>query len=152
MALSLLTVGCDQSTKLFALLNLQESPLALPWGVELTYAENRDMAFGLLAGVLGPEQRLFLLSTVKMLAVIGATVWLVVRRTTSTLSERLGVALVLSGALGNLIDRLRLGFVVDFLKVPYWPVFNVADVAIVVGMGLVLLSQWRSGSLAEAGS
>ncbi len=141
MSLSLMTVGCDQSSKIFALSTLQESPLTLFGGFELTYTENRDMAFGLLAAILGPEARLWLLSSFKLLAVIAAVAWLTARRRSGTLPELFGVALVLAGALGNLIDRVRLGFVVDFLKVPYWPVFNVADVAIVVGLGLLVFSQ-----------
>jgi signal peptidase II len=48
-------------------------------------------------------------------------------------------SLILSGAIGNLIDRIRLGFVVDFLDLRIWPVFNVADIAITVGTVLLLL-------------
>jgi signal peptidase II len=58
-----------------------------------------------------------------------------------------GLSLVLGGAVGNLIDRLWLGHVVDFLDVYYgashWPAFNVADSAITVGAGLLLLGMWR---------
>jgi signal peptidase II len=57
-----------------------------------------------------------------------------------------GVALVLGGAVGNLIDRLRLGHVVDFVNahwgVHYFPTFNVADSAITIGAGLLLLDAW----------
>jgi signal peptidase II len=57
--------------------------------------------------------------------------------------------LILGGAIGNLIDRLRLGEVIDFLDVHWfqhhWPAFNVADSAICVGVGMLLLAQWRDG-------
>jgi signal peptidase II len=57
---------------------------------------------------------------------------------------RLGLGLALGGAVGNLIDRLRFGGVVDFLEVGPWPVFNLADTAIVVGVALILAGMMRS--------
>ncbi|MEN3010193.1 MAG: signal peptidase II [Candidatus Bipolaricaulaceae bacterium] len=56
-----------------------------------------------------------------------------------------GAALVAAGALGNLIDRVRLGYVLDFLELPHFPVFNVADAAIVLGAFLLGLGLLRSG-------
>jgi signal peptidase II len=52
---------------------------------------------------------------------------------------RIGLSLVLGGAIGNLIDRVRLGYVVDFIDLRWWPVFNVADSAIVVGVAALVL-------------
>ena len=57
---------------------------------------------------------------------------------------RLGLGVLLGGAVGNLIDRLRFGAVVDFVDVPWWPTFNVADVAIVVGVVLVVWAVLRA--------
>jgi len=51
---------------------------------------------------------------------------------------RLGVALLSGGAIGNLVDRIRLGAVVDFFDFRIWPIFNVADIAIVLGVGLIV--------------
>ena len=141
--LTLSTVGCDQSTKLFAMETLRDAPRVLVPGIELTYAENRDMAFGLLKAVLGAEARLWLLSLAKSLALVFGVVFYVARRKISSDLERVACGLVLAGAAGNLIDRIHHGYVVDFVKVPYWPVFNVADVAIVMGFGLLLLDAWR---------
>ena len=56
---------------------------------------------------------------------------------------RLALGLQLGGALGNVVDRLRQGYVVDFLEVPHWPVFNVADSCIVVGVVLLGWVMWR---------
>ena len=56
----------------------------------------------------------------------------------------LGVALVLGGAIGNIIDRLRVGHVIDFLDFRVWPVFNVADSAITVGAACLMIGLWRS--------
>jgi len=57
---------------------------------------------------------------------------------------RLGLGLLLGGALGNLIDRVRFGAVIDFVDVPWWPTFNLADAAIVAGVALVLLQVLRA--------
>lgn len=137
---ALLTLSCDQSTKVLAADNLKGAPQAIFSGLNLTYAENRDMAFGLLASFLGEEARLWILTLAKGLALVFGVGFFIVRRNISTQMERMGVGLVMAGAAGNLIDRIRLGYVIDFLKIPHWPVFNVADVAIVLGMGLLVVS------------
>jgi signal peptidase II len=71
------------------------------------------------------------------------------RYRTGALASQAALGLVLGGAIGNLIDRLRFGRVVDFLDIGYgdvrWPVFNVADVAVVAGVALFLLVTLRSG-------
>lgn len=51
--------------------------------------------------------------------------------------ERMALCLMLSGAFGNMIDRFRLGYVVDFIELPHWPVFNIADMLLCVGVGLL---------------
>lgn len=56
-----------------------------------------------------------------------------------------GLGLMLGGAIGNVIERLRFGYVLDYLDVHVWPVFNLADTAIVVGAGLLLLALFRAG-------
>lgn len=139
LLLALFTVGCDQSTKMIAMAQFRDIPLTLVPGMQLTYAENHDMAFGLLAGLLGEDARLWLLSAAKFLAIVVGIAIYVRRRSVATKREQVGIGLVLAGAAGNLIDRLSYGYVVDFLQVPHWPVFNVADVAIVMGFGLLIL-------------
>jgi signal peptidase II len=62
-------------------------------------------------------------------------------------SMRFGMALALGGALGNLIDRVKYGSVIDFIDVGFWPVFNLADSAIVVGVALILLGMARDPSV-----
>lgn len=150
--LALLTVGCDQSTKHFALHSLQGAPQVLFPGLQLTYTENRDMAFGLLETLLDERARLWLLTFAKSAALVLGVAYYVRRRRVSSTTERIGLGLVLAGAAGNLIDRVRFGYVVDFLQMPYWPVFNVADVAIVLGIGLLALTYSRSEALAPASS
>ncbi len=109
----------------------------LPHVFQLTHTQNRGMAFSLLEGATG-------LLAVAALVVIAAIVY-AQRRIGSRLPALLGVALALplGGALGNLLDRVRLGYVTDLfdLTLINFPVFNVADAAITVGIGLLA---WRT--------
>lgn len=113
--------------------------------LRLRYAENTGAAFGLFRG-LPPAMRGLLFHLVSIGAVMLITVYYL--RLSSTAPEerfaRIGLPLVLGGALGNYLDRLARGFVVDFIEAHWhdratWPSFNVADSCIVVGVGLLLL-------------
>jgi len=111
----------------------------IPGFFNLTYVRNRGAAFGILATVPGIWRGLFFIS-VTIIAIVMIAV--LIRKT----HERLLVAafsLIAGGAAGNLIDRVRSGEVVDFIqwyvKSYYWPSFNVADSAITVGVGLLVI-------------
>ncbi len=129
----------DQLTKWLVLRSLDPfEPVAVTPFFNLVLVWNRGVTFGMFreAGAWGPW-----LLTAAALAIGGFLVyWL--RRETRRLA-RLALWLVLAGALGNVVDRLRFGAVVDFLDFHvsgyHWPAFNVADSAIVVGAGLILL-------------
>lgn len=106
----------------------------IPSVLHLTYVQNTGAAFGLWRGSCG----VFVLVSV----IIAAWVLMeLMQRRYRRWPIPLGLSLILGGALGNLIDRVRVGYVIDFLDVRVWPVFNVADSAISVGVGLLLLSQ-----------
>lgn len=138
---ALLLVGCDHATKELALSTFRSEPLSLMAGVlTLTYTENRDMAFGLLGSVVDTTTRLWLLTIVKSFAVIGGAVYFAARARSASWLELSAVTLVVAGAAGNLFDRITRGYVIDFLRLPHWPVFNVADIAIALGYGLLILS------------
>jgi signal peptidase II len=62
------------------------------------------------------------------------------RQRRATLLEQVGYAFAVGGALGNVADRIGRGYVIDFMHLERWPVFNVADVAVVVGMGLLVIA------------
>ena len=98
-------------------------------GVELVHVHNRGVAFGALSG----ESSVIV---VVLAALIGLVIWFALH------SRRpyvwIPTGMLLGGALGNIVDRLRDGYVTDFIKIPLWPAFNVADVSIVFGV-LVLL-------------
>lgn len=141
LALAALVVVLDQASKL-AVLRLIEPYQTIPVipGFNLTLAFNRGASFSFLADAGGWQRWLF-----SAISVAASVVIVVLLRRTAP-DDRLnasGLSLVLGGAVGNLIDRLWLGHVVDFFDVYYgtahWPAFNVADSAITVGAALLIL-------------
>lgn len=97
--------------------------------LRLTYARNTGMAFGLF------QDQAMILTIVSFVAV-AAIVWFYRNAMTFPLL-RAALGLQLGGALGNLLDRLRLGYVVDFFDVGPWPIFNIADSSIVIGIAIL---------------
>jgi signal peptidase II len=120
--------------------------------LSLSHVRNRGAAFGLLAEWNVPYQAA-LLSALSVLALLAIALYFV-RLPAAARLPRLALALVLGGAVGNLIDRVRLGYVVDFVHAYWrqhqWPDFNVADSAITVGVTLLVLDILRSPSEAPA--
>ena len=110
---------------------------------ELVRFHNEGAAFSFLANAGGWQKWFF--TAVSIIAIIVIT-YLIVKHTTQKLFCW-GLALVLAGAIGNLYDRVTLGYVVDFLYFHvndlYWPAFNVADSAICVGVGLLLWDSFK---------
>lgn len=131
--------GCDHATKIAAEGHLAAGRVVpLVDGVlELKYAPNPDTAFSLLhrTGLPTPPWLLVAVSTLAFAAVLVA--WF--RRRSGPVVEHVGFALVAAGALGNVVDRAVRGYVVDFIHLTRWPIFNVADVAVVVGALLLVL-------------
>lgn len=134
-----ITVGLvflDQLTKLWALKSLKpiHTMTVIPGILDLTFVENRGVAFGLFSG-----QKWFILILTGLIA--GALVYFyrTLPQKPSLKPVRLAVLLVLSGAIGNIIDRIFRSYVVDFFEFTFfdWPVFNVADIYVVVGVILL---------------
>lgn len=100
----------------------------------LEYVENRGVAFGLLAGI-GP------LVVVIPFLVLAVLLVVTIRAPQAPIWQVIGVGLVGGGAIGNLIDRLRFGYVIDFISVGFWPNFNVADSAVSLG-AICLIWGW----------
>ena len=138
-------VALDQVTKRYVdtHLPLGASWPAESWPVRFMHVKNTGAAFSLLQ-----DQTLFL--TVMSVVGLGAIVLYFRFRPSDHPLLRLALALQLGGALGNLIDRARYGHVTDFIKVPHWPVFNVADSAITVGVATVVLFLLFGGSDGDA--
>lgn len=139
-ALSLAVLGLDQFTKYIVDTHMQlgQSIPIVSQILTLTYVRNTGAAFGLLASQTA------LLAAVSACAVTGV---LIFRRELASAAPlvRVGVFLALGGTLGNLVDRVLLGAVRDFIYVRYFAVFNVADCGIVVGVGLIALAMLRDG-------
>jgi signal peptidase II len=121
----------DQLTKLFVVSRLPYGASVPLFGsVEITLVRNPGGAFGLFQTAAIP------LTIISLVVVAGIVV---ISRRGGPLSPLVGtsLALQLGGALGNLIDRLRYGHVVDFINLQVWPIFNVADTAITIGILLL---------------
>jgi len=136
---ALLVVAADRLSKLWIRSNLLVGQSLPEAGfLRLTHVHNTGAAFGLFQGQSFP---------LTIVALVGIAVLLVyalfIYRRFPFLDNRLGISalgLVLGGTVGNLIDRLRFGYVIDFIGVGIWPAFNIADSAIVVGVIILAYS------------
>ena len=135
--LPLAVVILDQFSKYIVVENmaLGESIPIIEEVFHLTYILNPGAAFGMFA-----HNRLFFIAIAVI--VIGIIIWARREILASPWEVKAGCGLFLGGAIGNLIDRARQGLVIDFFDFRIWPVFNIADIAICIGVGLII---WRVG-------
>ncbi|MCI1248786.1 MAG: signal peptidase II [Megasphaera sp.] len=136
LGVALLVTILDQASK-FVIQNemvLHESIPVIPGFFHITYILNHGAAFGILE-----NQRWFFLAIAVLLFIIYG---LFRKMLPSSFMVHGGVGLLLGGALGNALDRFFTGAVVDFFDFRIWPVFNVADMGIVVGVCLLLWYSW----------
>ena len=144
LSLVLVVVVLDQLTKIWIVKSFQlyESLEVIPAFFNLTYLTNKGAAFGFLAGVDAAWRHYFFLILASVALVFVVIAWFRMRNDHRFYGPAL--ALIAGGAIGNVIDRVRLGAVVDFLDFYvagyHWPAFNVADSAICVGVALYLLA------------
>lgn len=137
-------VGLDQLSKwwILATFNLHDSLPVIPGFFDLTFVVNTGAAFGMLAGEQNIWRQLFFVSMTLVALVVLCFAFRQYRY--EGRAYIIGIGLIGGGALGNLVDRLRFGHVVDFLdfsiKGHHWPAFNVADSAISVGVAFFLLA------------
>jgi signal peptidase II len=150
--LSLLAVILDQASKLAIAgsMQLYQSIEIVPY-FNLTYVHNTGAAFSFLSEA-GGWQRWFFAGLALVISVVIA-VWLARLKRHETLLA-VALSLILGGAIGNLIDRLAYGYVIDFLDVYYqtwhWPAFNIADSAITLGVILMLVESFGLASSKES--
>lgn len=142
LGLTVLVVGVDQYTKRLVIERFQLfEKVTLNPMLELMRLHNEGAAFSFLSGAGGWQRWLFVALGLAVSAGILVWLWRLPARGRGLLGAAL--ALVMGGALGNLIDRFRWGYVVDFIRVHYqdwyFPAFNVADSAITIGAGLLIL-------------
>jgi signal peptidase II len=143
--LSLAVVALDQATKFLAtrFLDLYERVEVLPV-LDFTLLHNTGAAFSLLANASGWQRGFFITLGIGVSAALVVWLWRLPR------GERLlpiALALIVGGAIGNVIDRVLHGYVIDFIHAhwgsAYFPAFNIADTAITIGAGLMLLDAFR---------
>jgi len=153
LALPPIVVVADQLSKLWVLNNmvLHESfPVISGW-FNMTSVRNPGAAFGLFSTFSDTVRTSFLVG-VTLLALVLLTVFYIKSKPHEGVA-RLAASMVVGGAIGNLIDRVRFGEVVDFLDVyvgsHHWPAFNIADSAITIGISLFVWSAWMDGKRAQ---
>ncbi len=133
-------VVLDQLSKFAAVARLMREPVEVTGFLNLSLVFNSGAAFGLLGDASGWQNLLFVMVAIVVSFIIIA---MVRRLGANDVQVLAGLMLILGGAVGNLIDRLRLGYVVDFIDFHYgvwhWPAFNLADAAITVGAILLVL-------------
>jgi signal peptidase II len=152
LGLCLALVGCDHASKGIAKSKLAgRSPVTLIAGrVDLAYTENPGMAFS-LERVLPARAQAPVLLTGRLIALAFIVVaWARRRRELSPTTA--AFAVLAAGALGNILDQVVRGRVVDFIHIHGWPVFNFADAYLVVGVGLLLAASWLPGSRSRPGT
>ncbi|WP_238613248.1 signal peptidase II [Candidatus Oscillochloris fontis] len=133
LVLALFVIVCDQLTKMMIVATLGPEPFTRritlgPSWLNLVYSQNTGVAFGLFRQI--PLFFLFTSIVITLAALYAYHAYL----PNQVPWVQLAMGLILGGAVGNIIDRVRLGWVVDFMSVGWWPVFNVADSAIVLGV------------------
>jgi signal peptidase II len=142
------TVALDQLAKTLVdrYMDLHDSHTLVEGLARFTYVQNRGAAFGILSDADLPYQSvLFSIISIVALGAIAVYAWKL--PITSRLPQA-ALALIMGGAVGNLLDRMRLGYVIDYVDVywgrHHWPAFNVADSAISVGVALLVLDILRN--------
>lgn len=140
-AVVFLTLILDQAVKFFVVeqMRLHESIPVIPNIFHITYMKNPGGAFGLL-----PHQTSFFIIVTILLVVFIFFCYRYLPQRYTLL--RIGLAFQMGGAFGNLVDRLRIGYVIDFFDFRVWPIFNIADMVIVIGALMIiydLRSKWQ---------
>ena len=124
---------CDQVTKYVVRETIPLYETFTEVGVfSIVHGQNTGSAFGLFAGF---TNYLIIASLIGLALIL----YFFVKQASANLFVRIAVGLIVGGAVGNLIDRVKDGFVVDFISVGWWPAFNVADSAISIGMTVMVL-------------
>lgn len=136
LLLSALIIAMDQWLKFWI---VDAIPLGgfhafIPNFISLTYVQNTGAAWSILEG----QMWFFLLATV---VVVGIAVYYLFKNVKGSRWLNFGISLIIAGALGNIIDRIRLGFVVDMFRTEFmnFPIFNIADCSLVVGVALIMI-------------
>jgi signal peptidase II len=153
LAIAVVVVLLDQATKLLVLSRFAHGEsLPVTGFFDLVLVYNKGAAFSFLAGADGWQTPLLVIVALVAIAVVGWMLW----RNVSRMLLDMGLALILGGAIGNLIDRIAYGKVVDFLLFHAYgwsyPAFNVADSAITVGAAILIIESFMPRKTAGEGA
>ena len=147
LAITLFVVGSDQLTMMWALASFFSPPRVIEvfqW-FNLVPVWNTGISFGMLAGY--SDWMPAIISGITIIISLVLLAWLFV---TVSMATKLALSLILGGAVGNIIDRIRFGAVIDFVDIHlfdfHWPAFNIADSAITTGVALFLLDSFLKKS------
>ena len=148
LALFGIAFGLDQWTKRWVIANFQYREIQpVVEGFNLTRLHNEGAAFSFLADAGGWQKHFFVGLALAVSTFVAVWLWRLPGKDHKLLSA--GLAFILGGALGNAVDRLLYGHVIDFLDVYYktwhWPAFNVADSCIFIGAALIILDMFVNG-------
>jgi signal peptidase II len=143
--LAFLLIALDHITKLFVYDNLDLGiSIEINSFLSFTHVHNYGAAFSFLANENGWQQ--YFLVAVSSVASLAIIVW-IIKTNKQQILKLMALSFILAGAVGNLIDRVILGFVIDFIDLHYqnfyWPVFNVADSAITLGVILLIIADFK---------
>jgi signal peptidase II len=134
--LSAVIIGLDQWLKIWIVNNfsLGDVQTLIDHVLSLTYIRNTGAAWSILEG----KMTFFTIITIAAVIVVS---YLLIRHRKSSIWFRLGLSFILAGAIGNFIDRLRLGYVVDMFQLDFinFPIFNIADMSLVIGVFLIFI-------------
>lgn len=140
IVLSFIIIFLDQLSKNYAIKALKGSParVIIPNWLKFTYVENYGAAFG----ILKDRKTFFIIITLVVIIIVSFFLFKYYHRINTF--TKIAFSLLLAGAVGNLIDRIRFGYVVDFISVRLfnvydYPVFNIADISIVLGTIIVVI-------------
>jgi signal peptidase II len=143
---AILIVALDQLTKYLFWNNARNYQIIDGW-FNITLVKNAGAAFGMFQGA-----RVFFIGA--SIVAVGLIIYIARRLPVEEKARRVFLGMILGGAIGNLIDRIATGEVVDFLQIGwqghYWPVFNVADMGVTIGASLLVLQAMRTRPRPEA--
>lgn len=140
--IALTVLVLDQLTKYWATATLMKGSVPVTPFFKFTLVHNTGAAFGFMSNASGWQNMFFMIVAALASVLIVIMLWRLQDRWTGT-----GLALILGGAVGNLVDRALHGYVIDFLDVYYgawhWPAFNIADSAITIGAVLLVIDAFK---------
>ncbi len=142
IVVSVIVLVIDQISKFFIkkFMQLYQSIEIIKDIFYITYVQNSGISFGMLGGIESEIKRWILVFIIGIAIIIISYYWFTYRN--ENLFYNIGCGMILGGAMGNFMDRLFIGKVVDFIDVGYksfrWPVFNMADTCISIGIGILI--------------